>query len=178
MERHPQAVFHEIQPLRNNKLVYLMLGGGVFLIGFSIYASYEQLVFGRPVGETPISDGWLVVVSALWFIIGAFFVYTFWRGGLVTEVRPDGLHIRYLPFHRRFRHYAWEDLVRYEERQYRPIRDYGGWGLRFGRTGRAYNVSGDRGVLLELRSGTRVLVGSQQPRLLVSALDTMRSHHS
>ena len=59
--------------------------------------------------------------------------------------------------------------------QYHPIRDYGGWGLRFGRDGeRIYNARGDRGVRLRLRDGSRLLIGSQRPDDLALAIEAAR----
>lgn len=53
-------------------------------------------------------------------------------------------------------------------RQYRPILDYGGWGIRWAPgKGWAYTVRGNLGVQLELSDGKRLLVGSQSPEGLV-----------
>ena len=55
---------------------------------------------------------------------------------------------------------------------YRPIADYGFWGIRSGRDGeRALIARGNRGVRLELTDGTRLLIGSQRPEALATALD-------
>lgn len=53
---------------------------------------------------------------------------------------------------------------------YRPIPDYGGWGIRG--TGRnvALNARGNRGVRLTLQDGRIVLVGSQNAEALAAAL--------
>jgi hypothetical protein len=57
---------------------------------------------------------------------------------------------------------------------YRPIADYGFWGIRTGRDGeRALIARGNRGVRLELGDGTRLLIGSQRPEVLASAMDRM-----
>ena len=48
-------------------------------------------------------------------------------------------------------------------RQYSPIGEYGGWGYRIGRNGKAYNTMGDQGLQLELRDGSRILIGTQRP---------------
>ena len=50
----------------------------------------------------------------------------------------------------------------YAARVYRPIREYGGWGIRYGKNGKAYNISGDRGVQLELQNSKPLLIGSQR----------------
>ena len=61
--------------------------------------------------------------------------------------------------------------MRWEARTYRPILEYGGWGIRYtmGR-GWAYNVSGNQGVQLELASGKRILIGSQRAEELARAI--------
>lgn len=58
--------------------------------------------------------------------------------------------------------YALTVIASAEVRQYRPLRDYGGWGIRLGPAGTAWNAHGDQGVQLVLTSGKRVLIGSQQ----------------
>jgi hypothetical protein len=53
---------------------------------------------------------------------------------------------------------------------YHPIREYGGWGIRgFGRR-RALNTRGSKGVLLTRTDGSTLMIGSQEPRELLSAL--------
>lgn len=85
-----------------------------------------------------------------------------------TTVTPEALTVRYgLLGSTRI---ALREIARAEAVVYRPVRDYGGWGLRgFGRR-RAINVRGDRGVLITRRDGSTLLVGSQQPRRLLAAL--------
>ncbi len=56
---------------------------------------------------------------------------------------------------------------------YRPILEYGGWGIRYGLRGRAYNVSGNRGLRVELTNGKHILFGSAKPEELKLALDNM-----
>ncbi|MFC1963201.1 DUF6141 family protein [Chloroflexota bacterium] len=90
---------------------------------------------------------------------------------LKTEVRSDGIYFKYFPFHLSFRKIPLESLRKYEAITYRPIRDYGGWGLKYGRKGRAYTARGNRGVQLELSDGRPVLIGSQKPEELVMAID-------
>jgi len=66
-------------------------------------------------------------------------------------------------------------IVRYRVVQYRPILDYGGWGIRAGRDGeRVLNARGDRGVRLELADGSSLLIGSQRPEELAETLERAR----
>lgn len=93
---------------------------------------------------------------------------------LETEVRSDGLYVRYYPIHIHYRRFTAEDLNQYQARQYKPIREYGGWGIRYGKGGKAYNVSGSKGVQLVLKNGKRLLIGSQRPNELVEAIGSVR----
>lgn len=93
-----------------------------------------------------------------------------WTARLETEIRPEGLFVRYFPFHVRWRQFRLQELSEFYARQYRPIREYGGWGIRYGRNGRAYNVSGNEGVQLIFTNGRRLLIGSKRPRELESAI--------
>ena len=56
---------------------------------------------------------------------------------------------------------------------YSPIAEYGGWGIRGIPSNSALNARGNRGVRLSLRSGKRLLVGSQNAEALAAAL----GHH-
>ena len=54
--------------------------------------------------------------------------------------------------------------------KYRPFLDYGGYGVRLGFRGWAFNVSGDEGVLVETNDGSRLMIGSQRPKGLEKAI--------
>lgn len=96
-----------------------------------------------------------------------------WVSKLETEVRQDGLYVRYFPFHTHFRRFGAGDLSDYHARKYRPLLEYGGWGIRCGFNGRAYNVSGNEGVQLVFRNGKRLLIGSAKPSELETAIRSM-----
>jgi hypothetical protein len=53
---------------------------------------------------------------------------------------------------------------------YNPVIDYGGYGIRLARKGRAYIAAGDQGVRLTPAKGMKVLVGSQRPQELFKAI--------
>jgi hypothetical protein len=50
------------------------------------------------------------------------------------------------------------------------MREYGGWGVKYGWAGKAYNISGNRGVQLKLSNGKGLLIGSQRPEELAQAI--------
>jgi hypothetical protein len=130
-------------------------------------ATYRRFVLGERIGTRPTPDNLLLV---LWVLIGIGLPLLFYSARLVTEVRSDGLYLRFFPFHWSFLKFPFDSIKHAEARTYSPIREYGGWGIRYSWKGKAYNVSGNEGIQLELRDGKRVLVGSQRPLELLNAL--------
>ena len=109
-----------------------------------------------------------VVLPALLPVLLAILLYS-----LDMHVRVDGqaVSVRYSPLWGT--RISLADIASCEARSYRPILEYGGWGVRycpFG-GGWAYNVSGNRGVQLVLANGRRVLIGSQRPEELAGAIN-------
>ena len=174
MQRSPDAIFFEEQPLRDNRFFYLVLAGGLGMIGFFGYAMYVQLVQGEPFGDRPMGDTGLAVMGSLYILLGIAMLYVFVRGSLVTEVRSSGLYIRYFPFHFRFQQISLDGIESCRAVTYKPIREYGGWGIRSGRGKKAYNVSGNTGVEIVYKNGTQLLIGSRKHGQLESAIDSIR----
>ena len=131
------------------------------------YIVFRQIVLGKPVGDHPASNTSLAIIA----VTLALFLVWFIKLQLITEVRDDVLEVRFRGlFVRRVIPLA--EIRHFEARTYRPIREYGGWGVRWGAGGMAYNVSGNRGVDLRLADGKSLLIGSQRPEELVLALQT------
>lgn len=68
------------------------------------------------------------------------------------------------------RHILLEEIVSAESVSYSPLGEFGGWGIRGWGRNTALNARGDRGVRLTLRDGGRVLIGSQRPHDLATAI--------
>lgn len=104
----------------------------------------------------------MVLLAALFYIMK-----------LETKVSGEGLYIRFFPMHVSFRKFAPGDISECYPRQYRPIIEYGGWGIRYGREGKAYNISGNEGVQLVMKNGKKLLVGSQKHLELAEAINSI-----
>ena len=122
-----------------------------FIVGYGLY---RQVWLMQPfISNALLWPAFAVaVVVAVWFL----------RLKLVTEVRDDGLFICFVWLWPE-RTIPWDQIRSVETRTYRPIRDFGGWGVRWAARGIVYHARGARGVRMVLASGERVLVGSQRP---------------
>lgn len=86
---------------------------------------------------------------------------------LDTVVDSQGIHVKFRPFHIKTRTYKWSEIEHVYTREYRPIYEYGGWGIRYTwKNGKAFNVSGKKGVQLELKNGKRIMIGSTSPEAI------------
>ena len=166
---NPVTEFHEEQQFRQPWVWLLLLATTVGVIGMFAHGIYTQLYLGQVWGDRPMSNTALVISAAFSFLICAGFTLLFYKLKLITGVSPDGIHIRFFPLTRRI--ISFDSITSCKARTYRPIREYGGWGIRFSRKGNAYNVSGNRGVQLEFKQGKPLLIGSQKAEELAHAIN-------
>ena len=162
------VLFREVQRFRQWWL-WLVIAIGPLTIW---YSTYHRFVLGESTGTRPPPDNLLIV---LWVVIGIGLPLLFYIARLVTEVRHDGLYVRFFPFHFSFLRFPINGIRSYEARTYSPIGEYGGWGIRYGWNGKAYNVSGNQGIQLELNGGKRILIGTQRPLEFLAALQSLET---
>ena len=164
-----RSTFCEVQQFRKTWIWVLVLPISLFLVILFDYGMVKQLILGHPWGSRPLSDTALTIVGPLGVLFGIGLALLFYSTKLIIEVRDDALLIRFFPLtHQKI---PFEDIRHCEVRTYNPIREFGGWGIRYGRGGKAYNVSGNRGVQIELPTGKRLLIGSQRPEELARAVE-------
>jgi hypothetical protein len=114
--------------------------------------------------ETQSFSPWLYVVAA--FVLAILAAVATMRQS--TRVTNDAVTVRFGVFYRTQVPLA--EIRQAEAVEYRPIAEYGGWGIRgFGKK-RALNSRGNRGVLLTRVDGSTLMIGSQEPRRLLEAL--------
>jgi hypothetical protein len=135
--------------------------------GLAWWAFIQQVAFHKPFGSNPAPDFGVVIILVLVGIGLPLFLFVF---RLKVEVNSEAVRLRMFPIWSRT--IPLSTIRECRPRTYRPLLEYGGWGLRFalGR-GWAYTVSGKRGVQLTLTRGRPVLIGSNQPEQLAAAID-------
>jgi len=153
-------------------ILIISLGAAVLPLTASLYV---QLVEGKPFGNNPSSDTTLLLTFFIVLAISGAVIVLFWKLKLVTQVGRDALIVRFPPFFNKPKVYTPDDIASFEIRTYRPIREYGGWGIRLGLRGhgRAYNVKGKVGLQLVFKSGKRLLIGTQRADSLARAMQRM-----
>jgi hypothetical protein len=133
----------------------------VFLIGLCsipVYGIIQQVILDKTIGSKPMSDTGLFIF--LLFSLG--FCYFFRILKLQTTVTREHIWIRLSPLAKK--KILWKDVAKAEIVQYSP---WIGYGLRLSPSyGTVYNIKGNKGLLLVLRNGKKVMVGTQRSREL------------
>ena len=169
MREQNDVIFREVQTFGSTLRWLLVVLMAISLVIFSI-ALWETIT-NPETTNTFVSTLLSIIAMAIPIAVTILFFIL----KLETEVRSDGIYIRFYPMHIRFREFVGQDLAEHYSRTYKPICEYGGWGIKcsFTGKGKAYNVSGNQGVQFVLTNGKKLLIGSQKSDELVAAIDKM-----
>lgn len=141
-----------------------------------VWVFVQHVIFGIPFGKKPAENIVLLLLAFLFILIPLVF------GRMVTVVNEKEIRVS-------FGYLGWirkripvSEIQKVEVVTYRPLRQFGGWGIRSGRfrgerVG-CYSIKGNKGVLLSLSNDSRVclvkvkklIIGSQVPEKLFDAL--------
>jgi hypothetical protein len=137
--------------------------------GLLLFGVYKQIIGGQQFGNNPMSNTGLLITASLTILLTVLFI----NFRLDTIIKKDGIYVRFFPFHLKFKYYPWNKISKFYVRQYSPISEYGGWGLRFGLFGKgtAFNVSGNKGLQIEFTNNNRLLIGTNKPEELSETLN-------
>ena len=89
---------------------------------------------------------------------------------LETALKKDGIYYKFFPFHLGHKQISWDQLEEVSIKKYNALKEYGGWGIRYGLSGTAYNVQGNIGLHLTFKNGKKLLIGTQKAEELQRAL--------
>ncbi|MDL2239542.1 hypothetical protein LJC25_02980 [Bacteroidales bacterium OttesenSCG-928-K03] len=157
-----KILFEEKQYFRQWWLFIMLLP----IVGIFVYGLIKQIFFDIPFGNNPMSDLGLIISSILIIIICLMMFFI----GLETRITNYGIYIKFFPFNSNFKFFPWDDIASHEVIKYKPIRDYGGWGIRGSGKNKAYNVSGNYGLMLKFYNGNKLLIGTNKPDELKNQL--------
>lgn len=136
-----------------------------WLWGIILMVESILFIFIFPVLISAYTDNFTMIQFLFVILIWLFFIVVFplwiFLIRLDTQVRSGGIFLRFRYLHINWIVLPFSEITKAESITYNPLRDYGGWGIRYGPKGKAYNVHGNYGVLLTLIDGKKILIGSQ-----------------
>lgn len=87
----------------------------------------------------------------------------FFNISLHTEIDSEGISIKFHPFHLKPKKFMFSEMQKCYVRKYNSLVEYGGWGIRYGINGKAYNTRGNMGIQIVLKNNKEILIGTQKP---------------
>ena len=163
MRQKSGRLFYEKQRFSLRRIGLALSAPPCVMLGLLIW----QVVLGHPWGKQPMSNanvvGWTVFIWLIYFrLITVHLVIDVRDGELLV-----GLHGLWRP-----RRVPLGEIQAVETVTFDPERDYGGYGIRSSRQGKAYLAGGNRGVRLKLVNGATLVVGSQRSEELAGILSS------
>ena len=143
-------------------------------VGSLVNTLLQHDVLGQAMPEDSLSPLGVVLLAS--GILIFFVAMTSLFMCLDVEVRSDHLFIAFGPVHLVRKRIRYSDIESVEGVTYRPIREFGGWGIRPGRGKTAWTIRGNKAVIVTMRSGKEIYVGSRTPQRLAGRVEAvMRS---
>lgn len=137
----------------------------LLVVALSVMPVFE-LVRRITAHQLSISDPAMLVETFIPFVL----LLLIFNLRLDTKITKEGVSVRFIPFIWKYRHYSFETIDKLYLRQYKPIGEYGGWGLRGFGNNRALNIAGNKGVQIVFADGRRLLIGTQKPEEIKAVL--------
>lgn len=94
---------------------------------------------------------------------------------LQTRIDAKGITVIFHPLGFTKKHFAWKEIKDCYIREYHPIMEYGGWGIRTIGRKKAYNVSGNIGIQIVTVNNKKFLIGTKQPIAVKAVLATYQN---
>lgn len=111
-----------------------------------------------------------VLIASIPFCVVALIFILFGKMELILVINDENISYQFIPFQPRMRSINKKDILHISLDNYNPIADYGGWGIRFGRKGKAYTIDGNFGIQLNIVGNKNILIGTMKPKEVYSIL--------
>ncbi len=150
-----ELLFEEQQRF-SHKIFWITL---LSLTGLFCYAFIQQYFFHLPFGHKPMTN--VGLVFAILFM--CFIIILFYNFKLSTKITDEAIIIKLYPFHLYSKRFEWPQLSEIIVREYNPLKEYGGWGLRGFGDKKSATVNGSWAIELVFHNGQSLLIGTKNP---------------
>lgn len=159
-----KTLFSESQRFTQWWLWIIIIGCGIpFAAGI-----IQQVFLGKTFGDKPMSNTGLITG----FILYVGLIVLFFLLKLETTITKQAISFRFFPFVSR--------KIPFSEIDSMEVVNYGfvgGWGIRLTRRyGTVYNIKGNMGLLVKLKSGKTFIIGTQQPDVLRNSIVSFQNN--
>ena len=160
------VLFQETQSFRETRWIWLIIiPFSVILCIPFMYGLYWQLVQGEPWGDKPMSDYALILTSSLTFVLMSVVIWIILSVKLEVSIDNKGVHYRFFPVRPRWILIPANDIDSYEINSKGNFFTTGGLGYHrnFFKKKQSMTIHGGAHMVLRLKNGQRILLGTLQP---------------
>lgn len=116
----------------------------------------------------------LLILAGIPVFVFAIIGFVFSKMEMTTEIRHDGLHVRYRPTQRIFRHYPFNTIESYEKSKGGILDGIMSWRVRRYPNKTSYQCGSHEKVLIRLTNGKSLLLDSRNPDELIAAIRSVK----
>ncbi len=164
-------VFYEEQKF-NQSLVYIGLSISLIVVIFSILSEWKKNI------DNSLGD-YIAAFIGLFILLIVIIIFLVLK--LQTKIDENGIKYKFYPFQVSYKNIVWSNISECYIRNYSPISEYGGWGVKGGfskQTGKAYTTKGSIGLQLKLKDGKKILIGTQKKEEIKRVLETYKHKYT
>jgi len=143
----------------------------LIVLGVMVYPIYQASIFEK------IDSREKHILTITFFLVLAILILVY-SIRLKSKIDEKGIHFRFFPFQKNYKTISWTDVDKCYVRTYNPIMEYGGWGYRgIGRNSKAFNIKGNQGVQIVVKTGEKILIGTQKPNEVKQTINRYFGKH-
>jgi len=154
-----EIFFDEVQGRTSRQTIsFFRILSIIFLVALCINLLIEK-------GTVTTLTYFLITVLPILIVVNIILPFT-----LTTQIRSDGIYVRFPPFQPSFAKFYWRDISEVYIRNYNALTEYYGWGIKISPNGTGYIVAGDVGIQIVFKNGNKVLITTQKPGEVIEIL--------
>lgn len=163
----PRFVFEESQKF-NQPLLWISLAVVWLLVNvLAIRDIVHKYSLGNSLLESEEGGAALAGIGVINLVVLLFLLMR-----LETRIDASGVQFRYPPVINSWKKIPLNDIQSIQVIRYSPWA-YGGWGIRFSWHGWAYNVKGNKGIMIKKKNGKQLLIGTQYSQKAQEAINNL-----
>ncbi|QSE97141.1 DUF6141 family protein [Fulvivirga lutea] len=156
-------VFVETQRFNQIWLWVLIIALDTVFLTLFAKAVYYQLYLGIPIGNNPISNTGLILLSMFVILLLAGITLLLFFSRLHTRIENDGVSFKFNPFMGKWKNIPIVDIQHFEVKKFNPITEFGGWGYRKVSGKLLVNTSGNTALFIKTIQNQLIVIGTQFP---------------
>jgi hypothetical protein len=173
-----KVFFSEEQQFRHSIFIWILVIPLLITLVLMVKAIYVEQGINNSLTENMSPQAGAVIASIFTFVVVGIAFTIMFKSKLTTEISNEGIKYRFVPFVNREKLILHQDIEKIEVGKYRPITEFGGWGVRRRLISRktAYNISGNQGMRIWLKNGQQILIGTQKASELKLAVEKLQKY--